>query len=98
MKQVKTAKGRIIDMAALAKLNEQERQAAIANEQARQAAEVEAERVAIEKREKDRAHVGSIRKSVKESLMLINGVDEDLAKLIVIAISLSNIPHTQITY
>ena len=77
---------------------EQEKQAAIANEQARQAAEIEAVRVATERREKNRAHVGSIRKSVKEGLMLIDGVDEAIAKAIVMAMSNGNIAHAQITY
>jgi|TARA_R110000744_G_scaffold105206_1_gene201157 hypothetical protein len=77
---------------------ETDKQAAILNEQARQAAEKEAERVATEKREKNRAHVGVIRKLAKEHLMLIDGVDEAIAKAIVMAISNGNVAHTQITY
>ena len=77
---------------------EHEKQAAIANEQARQAAEIEEKRLATEKREKNRAHVGVIRRSVKESLMLINGVDEEIATAIVIAFSYGNVAHTKITY
>ena len=86
------------DLKAAAKLNEQERQAAIASEQARQAAEIEEERVETQKREKNRAHVGSIRKAVKEGLMLIDGVDEELAKLIVLALSNGVVAHAKITY
>ena len=54
--------------------------------------------MATERREKNRAHVGSIRKSVKEGLMLIDGVDEAIAKAIVMAMSNGNIAHAQITY
>ena len=75
-----------------------DKQAAIEKEQARQAAEKEAVRVATEHREKNRAHVGVIRKLAKEHLMLIDGVDEAIAKAIVMAISNGNVAHTQITY
>tara|TARA_R110002126_G_scaffold155681_1_gene302751 strand:- start:27 stop:965 length:939 start_codon:yes stop_codon:yes gene_type:complete len=95
-------------LAALAKTENDRKQAikqaevdklsAIANVQARIDAEKEAERVATEKREKNRAHVGAIRKSVKECLMLIDGVDETIAKAIVMAMSNGNVAHTQINY
>ena len=77
---------------------EADKQAAIVSEKARQAAEIEDDRAETQKREKNRAHVGSIRTSVKESLMLITGVDEDLAKLIVIAVRYGQVAHTKITY
>ena len=77
---------------------EADKQAAIEKEQAKQAAEKEADIVATDKREKNRAHVGVIRKLAKEHLMLIDGVDETIAKAIVMSISNGNVAHTQITY
>ena len=77
---------------------EADKQAAIEKEQARQAAEKEAVTLATLDRLKNRAHVGVIRKLAKEHLMLIDGVDEAIAKAIVMAISNGNVAHTQITY
>ena len=71
---------------------------AVRHEKARQANEDAANKLAIEKREADRAHVGAIRKLAKENLMLIDGINEDLAKSIVMAISNGNVPNVTISY
>lgn len=70
--------------------------AAVKAEQDRQAAEIEADRVAQQKLEANKAHVGKIRKSAKESLMQI--VDEETAKKIVLAISKGEIENVSIKY
>ena len=54
------------------------------------------EREETAKREANRVHVGKIRKQAKESLM--NFVDEETAKKIVLAINEGKIPNVQINY
>lgn len=75
----------------------------IAAEQARQAelerqkAELEREAAELEKREANKKHVGKIRKEAKEKFMAI-GMDEEIAKKVVLAISNGEIPHVSISY
>jgi len=73
--------------------------AAVQAEKDRQAAQVESDRLAQEKLEANKAHVGRIRKAAKESLMIaIRNIDEDTAKAIVIAISKGEIENVSINY
>jgi DNA repair exonuclease SbcCD ATPase subunit len=77
---------------------EKEKIAAIEAERQR----VENERLEAERKqqelEKNRAHVGQKRKEAKEALMLICGIDEDLAKKVVLAISNEKITNIEIKY
>ncbi len=63
------------------------------------AAQAEAERVAAEqaRREKNRAHRGSVMGEAKTAIMSC-GVDEPIAKAIVLAIVAGTIPHTTIQF
>lgn len=63
----------------------------------RQKAEQEKLRKVQEAREANRRHVGAVRKSAKEALMNI-GVDEEMAKKIIMAINSGSIPNVKITY
>lgn len=60
--------------------------------------EERADREAQEARERNKEHIGSIRKQAKECLMKIAGIDEDLAKTIVLAISNDKIKNVSINY
>lgn len=51
----------------------------------------------IEKREANKKHVGKIRKAAKDALMK-NGLTEELAKQVVLAINSGEIPHVSISY
>lgn len=77
---------------------EQEKKAAIEAERQR----VENERLEAERKqqelERNRAHVGQKRKEAKESLMLICGLNEDLAKKVVLAIAGEKITNIEIKY
>ena len=84
-------------ISALAKA-ESEKKAAVLNEQKRIDKEKETARLETERRASDRVHVSSIRSDVKTDLMLLSGIDEILARQVVIAISQGRIKHTKITY
>ena len=77
---------------------ERDKAAAIEAERRRVDAEREAQERADRKREADRAHVGQIRREAKEALMKIEGIDEPLAVLLVLAIHGNTIPHITIKY
>ena len=75
---------------------------ALADQQAKEKADREAkEREARAEEERllaNKRHIGNIRRQAKESLMLIDGVDEALAKKIVLAISKDKISKVSISY
>jgi colicin import membrane protein len=78
---------------------EAERKAAQAIEDERQrvAAEVEQKRLDDEKRERDKRHVGAVRKAAKEAF-IAEGLTEEQAKTIVLAINAGKIPNVSIKY
>lgn len=81
-----------------AERDERIRQEAKSQEERRALAErAEEKRVQLE-REANREHVSLIRKGTKEALMTIGGVNEDLARLIVMAISQGLIANVTIKY
>lgn len=86
------------DKIAAAKKADDEKQAAIEAERKRQADALEAERLENEKREKNRAHVGNIRREAKEALMAECGLTEDAAKAIVLSIAGGKIKNIRINY
>lgn len=65
-------------------------------------ARVEHERALAEQEqariEQDKKHIGMIRKQSKEDLMLINGVSEDIAKAVILAIHSKQIRNLSIKY
>ena len=77
---------------------ERDKAAAIEAERRRVEQEREAQERADRKREADRAHVSQIRREAKEALMKIEGIDEPLAVLLVLAIHGNTIPHVTIKY
>lgn len=78
---------------------EAERKAAqaIEDERRRVALEAEQKRLEDEKRERNKKHIGEVRKAAKEAL-IAEGLSEDQAKKIVLAINAGKIPHIKINY
>lgn len=77
---------------------EKDSKAAVESERKRQKYEKLLEQEEVAKREANKKHVGSVRKAAKESLMKLNGIDEEVAKNIVLAISKGLISNVTINY
>ena len=76
---------------------EQKARDAAENERRRIADEAEQNRLESERRERDKKHVGAVRKAAKEAIMRL-GVDETTAKALVLAINKGDIPNVSIKY
>lgn len=77
---------------------EADKAAAVEAERKRAQREREDAELAELQRQKNREHVGAIRREAKEALMKIDGVSEQIAVQIVLAIHADTIPHVSIKY
>jgi chromosome segregation ATPase len=87
--------------AALEKAEADKIEAAALAKQAQIDAAAEEKRLAAERQAKleaDKKHIGKIRGEAKEALMMINGIDEKMARQIILAIAKGKIPHLTINY